>query len=159
MLGTVKAGTIGIVLVTGVFSAQAPDRLSSAGGWSVECPVDRRTGTRDCEVAVEFKGENPSYYFGLIYRVGKQSFLALGLPAPARVQAHVDSGQIYDIAKCTGQACLLGGGQAARLLDQMRQGTILHLEFQLRDAESVGLDVPLAGFREMHREAVARLAR
>ena len=87
MFTTWKLGTVGVVLATGIFSAQAPNRLASEGEWFVECAVDRISGKRDCEVAVEVKSVNPAYHLGFIYRVGSGMFLAVGLPAPSRIVA------------------------------------------------------------------------
>src|SRR5215467_709567 len=101
-----KLGTVGVVLATGLFSAQAPDRVAIEGEWFVECIVDRFTNRRDCEVAVEVKSADPVYHLGFIYRVGSGTFLAVGLPAPSHIVARVDGGEAYEIGMCTGQACL-----------------------------------------------------
>src|SRR4029450_8559042 len=107
MFATWKLGTVGVVLATGIFSAQAPNRLATEGEWFVECSVDRLSNKRDCEVAVEVKSTNPAYHLGFIYRVGSGMFLAVGLPAPSRIVVRVDHGEAYELGMFTGPARLL----------------------------------------------------
>ena len=54
--------------------------------------------------------------------------------------------------------CLLAGRQAAKLFDEMRRGTILYLEFEGQGSGAVAAEVKLAGFNEMHVEALDGLA-
>jgi invasion protein IalB len=159
MFTTWKLGTVGVVLATGIFSAQAPNRLATEGEWFVECSVDRLSNKRDCEVAVEVKSTNPAYHLGFIYRVGSGMFLAVGLPAPSRIVVRVDHGEAYELGMCTGQACLLRGRIAGQLRQRMHEGEVLRLEF--RGADRVGgvAEVSLIGFNKMHLEALDRLAR
>jgi hypothetical protein len=159
MFTTWKLGTVGVVLATGIFSAQAPNRLASEGEWFVECAVDRISGKRDCEVAVEVKSVNPAYHLGFIYRVGSGMFLAVGLPAPSRIVARVDQGEAYELAMCTGQACLLRGRVASQLRESMHQGEVLRLEFRGSDRVGGVAEVSLSGFNKMHIEALDRLSR
>ena len=159
MFTTWKLGTIGVVLATGIFSAQAPVRQATEGEWFVECAFDRLANKRDCEVAVEVKSTDPAFHMGFIYRVGSGMFLAVGLPAPERIVARVDGGEAYEFGMCTGQACLLRGRIASQLRERMHQGEILRLEF--RGADRVGgvADVSLSGFNKMHIEALDRFSR
>jgi invasion protein IalB len=159
MFTTWKLGTVGVVLATGIFSAQAPNRLATEGEWFVECSVERLSNKRDCEVAVEVKSTNPAYHLGFIYRVGSGMFLAVGLPAPSRIVVRVDHGEAYELGMCTGQACLLRGRIAGQLRQRMHKGEVLRLEF--RGADRVGgvAEVSLIGFNKMHLEALDRLAR
>ncbi len=159
MFTTWKLGTVGVVLATGIFSAQAPNRLASEGEWFVECAVDRISNRRDCEVAVEVKSVNPAYHLGFIYRVGSGMFLAVGLPAPSRIVARVDQGEAYELAMCTGQACLLRGRVAGQLRESMHQGEVLRLEFRGPDRVGGVAEVSLSGFNKMHIEALDRLNR
>lgn len=159
MFTTWKLGTVGVVLATGIFSAQAPNRLASEGEWFVECAVDRISNKRDCEVAVEVKSTDPTYHLGFIYRVGSGMFLAVGLPAPSRIVARVDGGRPYELGMCTGQACLLRGRIAAQLREQMHEGAVLRLEFRGADRVFGVAEVSLTGFNKMHIEALDRLAR
>jgi hypothetical protein len=159
MFTTWKLGTVGVVLATGIFSAQAPNRLASEGEWFVECTVDRIADKRDCEVAVEVKSADPAYHMGFIYRVGSGMFLAVGLPAPSRIVARVDSGEAYELAMCTGQACLLRGRTAGQLRERMHRGEVLRLEFRGSDRVGGIAEVSLSGFNKMHIEALDRLAR
>lgn len=159
MFTTWKLGTVGVVLATGIFSAQAPNRLASEGEWFVECAVDRISNKRDCEVAVEVKSIDPTYHLGFIYRVGSGMFLAVGLPAPSRIVARVDGGRPYELGMCTGQACLLRGRIAAQLREQMHEGAVLRLEFRGADRVFGVAEVSLTGFNKMHIEALDRLAR
>jgi invasion protein IalB len=159
MFTTWKLGTVGVVLATGIFSAQAPNRLATEGEWFVECSVERLSNKRDCEVAVDVKSTNPAYHLGFIYRVGSGMFLAVGLPAPSRLVVRVDHGEAYELGMCTGQACLLRGRIAGQLRQRMHEGEVLRLEF--RGADRVGgvAEVSLIGFNKMHLEALDRLAR
>jgi hypothetical protein len=159
MFTGLKLGTIGFVLATGVFSAQAPNRLASEGEWFVECAADRISGKRDCEVAVELKSADPPYHLGFVYRVGSGMFLAIGLPAPTRIVARVDGGEAHELGMCTGQACLLRGSAAGRLRERMHQGTVLRLEFRGTDRMGGITEVSLSGFNKMHIEALDRLGR
>jgi hypothetical protein len=159
MFTSLKLGAIGVVLATGVFSAQAPNRLASEGEWFVECAADRISGKRDCEVAVELKNADPPYHLGFVYRVGSGMFLAIGLPAPTRIIARVDGGEAHELAMCTGQACLLRGRVASRLRQRMHQGAVLRLEFRGNDRIAGVTEVSLTGFNKMHIEALDRLAR
>jgi hypothetical protein len=154
-----KLGTIGVVLVTGVFSAQAPNRLATEGEWFVECAVDRISGKRDCEVAVEVKSTDPVYHFGFIYRVGSGTFLAVGMPPPTRIVARVDGAEAYEIGMCTGQACLLRGRIAGQLRERMHGGAVLRLEYRGAGRVSGVVEVSLGGFNKMHIEALERLNR
>ena len=159
MFTTLKLGTIGVVLATGIFSAQAPNRLASEGEWFVECTIDRLSNKRDCEVAVEVKSTDPRYHLGFIYRVGSGMFLAVGLPAPSRIVARVDGGEAYELGMCTGQACLLRGRIASQLREHMHQGEVLRLEFRGSDRVGGVAEVSLTGFNKMHLEALDRLSR
>ncbi len=154
-----KLGTVGVVLATGIFSAQAPNRLASEGEWFVECTVDHLANGRDCEVAVEVKSINPAYHLGFIYRVGSGGFLAIGVPAPSRIVARIDGGEAYEFGMCTGQACLLRGRIAGQLRERMHEGEILRLEFRGPDRVGGIAEVSLSGFNKMHIEALDRLAR
>ncbi|GEP54283.1 invasion associated locus B family protein [Reyranella soli] len=158
MFTTWKLGTIGVVLATGIFSAQAPDRLGTEGEWFVECVVDRLANKRDCEVAVEVKSTDPTFHMGFIYRVGSGMFLAVSLPAPSRVVARVDGGEAYELGMCTGQACLLRGRVASQLRDRMHRGEVLRLEYRGSDRVSGVAEVSLSGFNKMHLEALDRLS-
>ena len=159
MFTTWKLGTVGVVLATGIFSAQAPNRLATEGEWFVECALDRLSSKRDCEVAVEVKSTDPTYHLGFSYRVGSGMFLAVGLPVPSRVVARVDNGEAYEFAMCTGQACLLRGRIASQLRERMHQGEVLRLEFRGSDRIGGVAEVSLTGFNKMHIEALDRLAR
>jgi hypothetical protein len=110
-------------------------------------------------VAVEVKSTDPAYHLGFIYRVGSGMFLGIGLPAPSRIVARVDGGEPYELAMCTGQACLLRGRIAGQLRERMHHGEVLRLEF--RGADRVGgvAEVSLTGFNKMHLEALDRLSR
>jgi len=152
-----KLGTATLLLISSIFSAQAPDRLALEGEWFVECPFDRLTSQRDCEVAVEVKSFDPPRHLAFMYRINGGMFMAVGLPTPSRIIARVDSGEAFELAMCTGQACLLRGRFAARLRERMHQGAILRLEFHASDGMASMVDVDLSGFRRMYAEALARL--
>ncbi len=154
-----KLGTAALLLISGIFSAQAPDRLTMEGEWFVECPFDRVTSHRDCEVAVEVKSFDPPRHLAFIYRVSSGTFMAVGLPTPTRIVARVDNGEAVELAMCTGQACLLRGRFAARLRDRMHKGSILRLEFHGSDRIAGAFEVSLSGFSKMHAEALDRLVR
>ncbi|MFZ5781156.1 MAG: hypothetical protein ACOY4R_13260 [Pseudomonadota bacterium] len=154
-----KLGTATLLLISSIFSAQAPDRLAVEGEWFVECPFDRLTGQRDCEVAVEVRSFDPPRHLAFVYRISSGMFMAVGLPTPSRIVARVDSGESFELAMCTGQACLLRGRFAARLRERMRHGSILRLEFHGVDRMAGVVDVDLSGFDNRHAEALARLVR
>jgi hypothetical protein len=152
ILGGWTAAAIGLVLVTAVFSAQSPDRSASPGIWSVECFTDPHTTRPDCEVSVAISQADRGHHLGFIYRIDRNQFLAVGLPAPTRVTASVDRRTHHDLAMCTGQACLLRGRLATSLRREMERGHTLHLEFR-----GVATEVSLSGFRRSLSEALGRL--
>jgi hypothetical protein len=86
-------------------------------------------------------------------------FMAVGLPAPSRILARVDGGEAYELAICTGQACLLRGRIAGELRERMHQGEVLRLEFRNSDRVGGVAEVSLSGFNKMHIEALDRLSR
>ena len=152
ILGGWTAAAIGLVLVAAVLSAQPSDRPVSAGNWSVNCFTDPHAAKPDCEVSVAITRADLGHHLGFIYRVERNVFLAVGLPAPARVTASVDRRPRYDLAMCTGQACLLRGRIATSLRKEMERGFTLHLEFQ-----GVVTEVRLSGFNRKMSEALGRL--
>jgi hypothetical protein len=151
ILGGWTAAAIGLVLVAAVLSAQPSDRPVSESNWSVKCFADPHAKP-DCEVSVAITRADLGHHLGFIYRVDRNVFLAVGLPAPARVTASVDRRPPYDLAMCTGQACLLRGRIATSLRKEMERGFTLHLEFQ-----GVVTEVSLSGVNRTMSEALGRL--
>ncbi len=133
--------------------------MAPSGEWFVQCPVDRPSGTRDCEVAVELKSRDLSSHLGFIYRLSSGTFLAVGFPAPSGISAQIDGGDSYEFGMCTGQACLLRGRVAAQLHESMHEGEIIRLEFRSGGRTSGVTELRLAGFKKMHVEALGRLDR
>jgi hypothetical protein len=154
ILGGWTAAAIGLVLVAAVLSAQPPHHPVSAGNWSVKCFTDPHAAKPDCEVSVAITRADLGHHLGFIYRIDRNVFLAVGLPAPALVTASVDRQPRYDFATCTGQACLLRGRIATSLRKEMERGFALHLEFQ-----GVVTEVSLSGFNREMSEALGRLNR
>lgn len=151
ILGGWTTAAIGLVLVTAVLSAQPPDRPTSEGDWSVECFTDPQTAKPDCEISVAITNADLGHHLGFIYRVDRNAFLAVGLPAPARMTASVDRRAHYDLAICTGQACLLRGRIATSLRKEMERGLTLNLEVQ-----GVVTAVSLSGFNRKMSEALGQ---
>lgn len=152
ILGGWTAAALGLVLVTAVLSAQPPDGSASQGDWSVRCFTDLHTAKLDCEVSVAITQADLGHHLGFIYRVDRNAFLAVGLPAPARVTASVDRRTRYDLATCTGQACLLRGRIATSLRKEMERGHTLRLE-----VPGAITEVSLSGFNRKMSEALGRL--
>jgi len=152
ILGGWTTAAIGLVLVTAVLSAQPPDRSASEGDWSIKCFTDPHSAKPDCEVSIAIANTDQGHHLGLIYQVDRNVFVAVSLPAPARVTASVDRRPHYDLAMCTGQACLLRGRIATSLRKEMERGLILRLEFQ-----GVVSEVSLSGFNRKMSEALGRL--
>lgn len=147
------------IAVASLVLVQSSNRVAGEGFWRLECHSDRESTQRNCEVIGESRGASPDQAVTLIYDVAKERFLGFSHPAPARVGARVDSHEPIELYLCTGLACLVRGADARRLLQQMRTGSSLVVDFNGPGSSSGALEMSLGGFEDTYLRALAHLGR
>lgn len=150
---------IAMIAVASLVLFQSSHRVAGEGFWRVECHSDRDSQQRNCEVIGESQRANPDHAVTLIYDVGKERFLGFSHPSPTRVGARVDSHEPIELYLCTGRACLVRGADARRLLQQMRTGSSLIIDFNGAGLSSGVLEMSLGGFEDTYQRALAHLGR
>lgn len=150
---------IAMIAVASVVLVQSSYRVAGQDFWRVECHSDRDSQQRNCEVIGESQSANPDQAVTLIYDVGKERFLGFSHPSPARVGARVDSHEPIELYLCTGKVCLVRGADARRLLQQMRTGASLVIDFNGPGLSAGVLEISLGGFEDTYQQALAHLGR
>lgn len=142
-----------LLTLPGVSAAQG--RVASAGAWQVECSTDKMTDKRGCYVITSFSSHrSPIYELDFRYSSTEKLFFGLGAPAPTRVRVKVDSNPPLTIDICSRGVCALKAAESARLLQQMRSGTTLLVEFSANERlPKDPFSVSLSGFDAMLQQA------
>lgn len=134
--------------------AQPPSRpLAAVGAWVLDCTPEPTTGEKWCQVGTSLESLQPPYSLQFNYIRDSRMFFAMGSPRFSKVQVRVDSHRPYDLERCLGGMCLIKGETARLLLEEMRGGTTLVLEFEGRQLPGP-LSVGLAGFDDLYRRAL-----
>lgn len=143
-----------VLFVCAAGPAVGQQPIASDAAWSVQCKTDRMTSKRDCDVQTRFSGtRSPMYEFALSYSPGTKTFFALGSPEPRRVRIRVDENPPFTIDVCGRGVCVMKVAEAPRLLQQMRSGTTLLVEFS-GERMPDPLRVNLTGFDSMYQRAL-----
>ncbi len=117
--------------------------------------TDRMTSKRDCDVQTRFsRTRSPMYELALSYSLGTKTFFAIGSPEPRRVRIRVDENPPFTIDVCGRGVCVMKVTEAPRLLQQMRSGTTLLVEFSGERMPDDPLRVNLTGFDSMYQRAL-----
>lgn len=135
--------------------AAGQQTIASDAAWSVQCKTDRMTSKRECDVETRFsKTRSPMYELALSYSPDHKTFFALGSPEPRRVRIRIDGNPPFTLDACARGVCGMKLVEAPRLLQQMRSGTTLLIEFTAAGMPDDPLRVNLTGFDSMYQRAL-----